>query len=194
LARDEGKEVTPTDSDNERLQSYVKRPEIQSLTISHESGHAVLAEYFGHEVRDVVTKPKVVRSTDGEIVGVTGGSIEIGWRPLDLNDPDFDDRIQERATILMGGRAAEELTHPELAEASSWALDVEQFKDKVKGWRTGTEMDALLEEGYRKAKSLLRDPKISEQHTRLRNFLATEPVFNGPNGQYLCRVMKGLSP
>ena len=54
-------------------------------------------------------------------------------------------------------------------------------------------MDAILEKGYQIAKMLLKT-KLSEQHNRLREFLATEPVLNGPNGRYLCRVMKGLSP
>ena len=185
--------MNPSDSDNELLRRYTENPEIRSSSISHESGHAVLAEHFGHEVHDVVTKPKVIRSRTGEFVGVTGGSIEIGWKHLDLNAPDFDDQIQEEATVLMGGRAAEELTHPELAQALSWAVDISQFKDKFKEWRAETEMDAILEEGYRKAKSLLSDLEISEQHNRLRNFLATEPTLNHPNGRFLCRVMKGLS-
>jgi ATP-dependent Zn protease len=180
------------DSDNEQLRRYTETPEIRSLTISHESGHAVLAEYFGHELRDVDIKVVII-STDGMADGATGGSTTIGWKRLDINGPDFDEQIQEAATILMGGRAAEELTHSELAQASSWALDILQFKDKVKEWRTETEMDAILEEGYQTAKMLLRT-KLSEQHNRLRSFLATEPALNRPNGRFLCRAMKGLSP
>jgi hypothetical protein len=70
--------MIPSDSDNEQFQHYVNRPEIRHLRISHEAGHAVLAEHFGYELRNVITEASMV-STDG----ATGGSTEIDWGKLE---------------------------------------------------------------------------------------------------------------
>lgn len=174
------------ESDNEQLQRYA--PRIRGLTISHEAGHAVLAEHFGYELRNVVIEAIIV-SADG----ATGGSTEIGWNRLDPNAPDFDERLQDVATVLMGGRAAQELTHPHLAGASYWKMDVSDFKERIKKLRTEPEMECILEEGYSRAKALLSSSELSGQHNRLCRFLETNPDLRQPNGRILSRVMKGLS-
>jgi hypothetical protein len=160
---------------------------IRDLRISHEAGHAVLAEHFSYELFNL--------SLDASIVspeGATGGAAEIQFRMYHKR-ADFDNQLQNIATVLMGGRAAEELTYPHLARDSHWQMDIFDFKGRVAEFRSDAEMDALLHAGYRRAKTLLSTTEISEQHHRLRNFLATEPLPHQPNGRFLSRVMKGLS-
>jgi hypothetical protein len=93
----------------------------------------------------------------------------------------------------MGGRAAEEMTHPHSARRPHCKIDISDFKDRVRKVRTEVEMDAILEEGYRRAKTLLSNPEVSGQHNNLRRFLATDSDLSQPNGRFLRRVMKGLS-
>jgi hypothetical protein len=176
--------VNPSDSDNEQLQRYAQT--IRDLRISHEAGHAVLAEHFGYELLNLSLDAIV--SADG----ATGGSAEIPFRMYPKRS-DFDKQLQDIATVLMGGIASEELTHPHLAKQSHGQKDVSEFKGRIAEFRSDAEMDALLEEGYRKAKSLLSNPEISEQHNRLRRFLTAEPDVQQPNGRYLRQVMKGLN-
>ena len=183
--------MSPTDddadSDNEQLQRYAQT--IRDLRISHEAGHAVLAEHFGYKLLNLTIEAVIVSADEG----ATGGSTDIDWNRLYPNSPDFDERLLDAAAVFMGGRAAEELTHPHLASASHWKIDISDFKDRVRKVRTEVEMDAILEEGYLRAKTLLSNPEISEQHNHLRRFLATEHRPQQRNGRFLVRVMKGLS-
>jgi len=181
--------MAPSDSDdgfdNEQFQRHLQKT--RDLRISHEAGHAVLAEHFGYKLLNLTRE--VVESANGATVG----SAAIDWGRLDPNGPDFDERLLDAATVFMGGRAAEEVTHADSANTLHCKIDISDFKDRVRKVRTEVEMDAILEEGYRRAKTLLSNPEISEQHNNLCRFLETGRDLPQPNGRYLRRVMKGLS-
>jgi ATP-dependent Zn protease len=176
----------PANGDNEQLQQYAEI--IRDLRISHEAGHAVLGERFGYVLEHLSLDVSVVSPEGG-----TGGTAEIQFRMYHKRS-DFPKQLQDIATVLMGGRAAEELAYPHLARDSHWQMDISDFKRRVSEFRGDAEMDALLDEGHRRAKVLLRNTEVSEQHDRLRRFLKTNPLPQRPNGNYLRRVMKGLSP
>lgn len=173
-------------SHDEQFELYAEQT--RDLRVSHEAGHAVLAEYLGYEVRHLSVDAFIV-SEEGAI----GGSVEINWGQLSLNDPQFDEKLQDRATILMGGRAAEEMTHAHLAKESHWKHDISCFKDPLKVARTDEEMNVILETGHQRAAELLNTPKLRKEHTHLCVFLAKQPNLKQPNGRLLRRVMKGLS-
>lgn len=160
---------------------------IRDLRISHEAGHAVLAEHFGYELHNLALDAVIVSPE-----GATGGSAEIQFRIFHKR-PDLDKQLHDIATVLMGGRAAEELNYPHLAKESHWLMDIADFKGRIAEFRTDAEMNALLDEGHQRAKALLSDATLKEQHNRLCKFLATNPVPRQPNGGFLRRVMKGLS-
>jgi hypothetical protein len=173
-------------AEDEEFEQYAEA--IRDLRVSHESGHAVIAENLGYELRHM--------SVDAVIVspeGAVGGWVDINFERLSLNDPYFDERLQEIATILMGGKAAEEMTHPHLADESHWKNDISDFKDRVKVARTDEEMDVILEVGHHRAAQLLNSLGLREEHKRLCNFFANQPTLKHPNGRFLWRVMKGLS-
>jgi ATP-dependent Zn protease len=161
---------------------------IRDLRISHEAGHAVVAEHLGYELRHLSVDAPIV-SPEGTI----GGWVDINFERLSLNDPEFDERLQEVATILMGGRAAEEMTHPELAKESHWKNDTSDFTERVRVARTDEEMGVLLEIGHQRATGLLNTSALHEEHNRLCVFLAKQPNLRYPNGRFLWRVMKGKS-
>jgi hypothetical protein len=106
---------------------------------------------------------------------------------------DFHKQLQDIATVLMGGIAAEELTHPHLADKSHGKKDISDFKGRIAEFRSEAVMDVLLDKGHQKAKTLLNEAKLFEQHRRLCHFLATKPNPQTPNGRRILRVMKGLS-
>ena len=159
---------------------------IRDLRISHEAGHAVLAEHLGYDLCNLSLE--AVASADGAI----GGSAEINFR-LRPNRPDFAERLQDFATVLMGGVAAEELTHPHLANSTHAKQDVSDFKIFAAKWKTDAEADAILAEGHVRSKELLSTTELTEQHRRMCDFLAANPQPKQPNGKFLRRVMKGLS-
>lgn len=173
------------DSDNEQLQRYA--PTVRDLSISHEAGHAVLAEHFGYELRNVIIEAVIVSPE-----GATGGSAEIDFR-IFPNGPDFHQQLQNIATVLMGGIAAEELTHPHLAKEKHGKNDVSQYEELAKAFKRETEMNTILDEGFKRAKMLLSGANLKVKHDRLRQFLETNPLPQQPNGRFLRRVMKGLS-
>lgn len=199
LAGAEGQEVNRHLNDEE-LQRHLASPEHRSRSSSHEAGHAVLAEYFHHEVIDVRTDGETVPEgspeamlVSGGKLGATGGETHINWAKMDMNHPAFDDHLRNIATVFMGGRAAEELTHHEKIEPDHWKADIAHFKQAAGRCRTESQMDELLEEGYRRAKDLLQH-LISKQHKRVRDCLfADERCSRHPNGKFVRRVMKGLS-
>jgi hypothetical protein len=180
LAHAEGKKVT-----EENFEQYSQV--IRDLRISHESGHAVLAEHFGYELKNLGLDAFLVSDE-----GATGGSAEINFR-IFPNRPDFQEQLQNIATVLMGGIAAEELTHPHLAKEQHGKDDVAQYEEFAKRFKQETATPAVLDEGLKRAKMLLSSANLKIQHDRLRNFLASNPVPQQPNGRFLRRVMKGLS-
>ena len=161
---------------------------IRDLRISHEAGHAVLSEHFGYELENLGLDAVIVSPDEGAI----GGSAEINFR-IFPNRSDLHQQLQNIATVLMGGIAAEELTHPHLAKEKHGKNDVFQYKELAKAFKRETEMDAILDEGHKLAKTMLSDARLKAQHNRLCNFLATKPLSPSPNGKFLRRVMKGLS-
>jgi hypothetical protein len=175
-----------SDSDNKTFQAYAQT--ILELRISHEAGHAVLAEHFGCELCNLSLDAVVVSAE-----GAVGGSAEIDFGRLCPKHPDFTIRLQDIATVLMGGVAAEEVTHPHLAQLTHAKQDVYDFKHFLSPFRTDADMDVLLNEGHVRAKALLSSSEIAEQHHRLYEFLVSTPQLSQPNGKYLRRVMKGLS-
>jgi hypothetical protein len=186
---------------NEELRRYITSPEHQSRSSSHEAGHAVLAAHFGHEVIDVSTEGEIVPKdspdamaiNDGELAA-TGGNIQINWFKMNMNHPDFDDYLQNVATVLMGGRAAEELSNPDKVVPSHWKADVVYFRDVGKqARRNDAQINDFLEEGRRRAKELLSRSDLAEQHERVRNCLLDGRCGSHPNGKFVTRVMKGLS-
>jgi hypothetical protein len=158
------------DSDNEKLQRYAQT--ILDLRISHEAGHAVLAAHFGYELCNLSLDASVV-----SLEGGTGGSAEINFR-LYPHRPDFDKQLDDIATVLMGGIAAEEFTHPHLASWSHCKKDIADFKARIGEFRSDAEMDAILDEGYHRAKALFSDAEVSEQTPSLAFFSGdgTEPL------------------
>jgi hypothetical protein len=179
--------VNPTDSDNEQLQQYAEI--IRDLRISHEAGHAVLGERFGYVLEHLGLDAAI----DSPDTGGTGGSAEIIFR-IFPNRPDLHQQLQNIATVLMGGIASEEMTHPHLAKEGHGERDVSQYKELAKAFKRESEMNATLDEGFKTAKMLLSGADLKVQHDRLRRFLETNPLPQRPNGNYLRRVMKGLSP
>lgn len=175
-----------SDSENDKFRVYAEA--VRDLRISHEAGHAVLAEHFGYELCNLTLEADIVSAE-----GAVGGSAQIDFGRLYPNHTDFADRLQNIATVLMGGVAAEEATHPHLAQLSHAKRDVTDFKNFLTDWKTDAEMDALLAEGHKKAKALLSSSELAEQHQRLCTFLATTAQPSQPNGRYLRRVMRGLS-
>jgi len=189
------------DSDNEQLQRYVSSPEHKSRSSSHEAAHAVLAYHFGHEVIDVTTDGEIIPqgSPDSMLVSggelaATGGGTRIDWVKMDLNHPDFDDYLQNIATVLMAGRAAEELTHPEKVVPAHWKADLVYFQDVARqARRTESQIRDFLEEGFRRAQELLQRADVSRQHQRVRDYLIAGRSTH-PNGKFITRrVMKGFS-
>lgn len=154
---------------------------------SHEAGHAVLADYFGYELRNLILEAAIVSPE-----GATGGSAEIDFRIFPTR-PDFHQQLQNIATVLMGGIAAEELTHPHLAKEQHGKIDVFQYKELARAFKRESEMNATLDEGFEKAKMLLSGANLKVQHVCLRQFLEANPLPQQPNGRFLRRVMKGLS-
>ncbi|MGB6776930.1 MAG: hypothetical protein WBE45_21360 [Terriglobales bacterium] len=180
------------------VEDFPGQPKHQSLSSSHEAGHAVIAEYLGYRVIHVSTagaivpadSPEAVLLSNGELAA-TGGYVEIDLPRLRPSDPDLDKDLQDIATFRMGGRAAEELTHPESALPNHWKADVGEFKEPLKKYKTEAELNGFLEEGYRRAKELLRDPEIMMQHQRLRQLLVSGVCSNRPNGEFVRKAIKG---
>jgi hypothetical protein len=176
----------PANGDNEQLQRYAEI--IRDLRISHEAGHAVLGERFGYVLEHLGLDAAIASPTGG-----TGGSAEINFR-IFPNRADANQQLQDIATVLMGGIAAEEVTHPHLANEKHGKDDVSQYKELAKAFKRESEMNATLDEGFRTAKMLLSGADLKVQHDRLCRFLEKNPLPQRPNGNYLRRVMKGLSP
>lgn len=181
LADAEGQEVT-----DENFEQYAQV--IRDLRISHESGHAVLAEHFGYELKNLGLDAVIVSPDEG----ASGGSAEINFR-IFPNRPDLHEQLQNIATVLMGGIAAEELTHPHLAKEQHGKNDVSQYEEFAKRFKLETATTKILDEGFNRAKMLLSGSNLKVQHDRLRQFLEMNPVPQQPNGRFLRRVMKGLS-
>ena len=186
-------------NDAAQFQRYVSRPEIRQQVCSHEAGHAILADHFGYRVIHISIEGKLVPEgspeamliSNGELAAI-GGDIEIRWGPIDPNARNFDECLQDIATILMGGKAAEELTHP-ASRSNHWKADVAHFKEPFKKYRTEAQMDNLLQEGYQRAKVLLSNPKLAAYHRWLRDCLIAGVYRDRPNGSSLIRAMKGLN-
>jgi hypothetical protein len=135
--------------------------------------------------------PEAGLVSNGELAAI-GGSIEIGWGMLCPNDQHFDIDLQNIATVLMGGRAAEELTHPDSPMPIHWKKDVEHFKELIqKCRRTEQQADDLLEEGHRRAKELLNNPEIAIEHLRVRSLLMSGAHRTYPNGELVRKAIRG---
>jgi hypothetical protein len=202
MADVEGQEVSNHEhSEDEEFDRYIATPEHQSRAGSHEAGHAVLAEHFGHKVIDVSTEGEIIpegspdaMAISGGELAATGGGVRIEWFKMNMNDPDFDDYLQNIATVLMGGRAAEELTHLEKVVPTHWKADVVYFQDIGRqAHRTDAQISDFLDAGHRKAKELLCRSDLAEQHQRVRDCLRDGRCRRHPNGKCVTRVMKGLS-
>jgi len=193
--------MTDDHSHDGEFLKYVTSPAFRSRSSSHEAGHAVLAHHFGHKVVDVSIEARIVpegspdaKSISGGQLGATGGHTQIDWTKVSIKAPNFDSYLQDIATVMMGGRAAEELTHPDDVVPAHWKADVVYFHDAAsQAHRTESAINHFLEEGHLQAKELLQRTDIAEQHQRVRDYL-----FSGrgshPNGEFITRrVMKGLS-
>jgi hypothetical protein len=160
----------------------------------------VLAERFGYPVIHVSIEGKIVLEgspesmlvSNGEF-GATGGGAEIDFGRIFPNSPDFDEVLRNIATIQMGGRAAEEMTHPASAQSAHAKSDEFKFRDAWKKYRTREQLDFLLAEGHRRARAFLAHPTISKEHQRVRDFLFSGRDCTYPNGESVRKAIRGTN-
>jgi hypothetical protein len=112
---------------------------------------------------------------------------------MKMSDPGFDDYLQDIATVMMAGRAAEELTHPHDVVPAHWKADIVFFREAaMQAQRTEPEINHFLEVGHARAKQLLQQPEIAKQHQKVRDYLFAGDGSH-PNGAFIVRqVIRGL--